>query len=91
MSQALHIANGDTVNKKLSAKENVITKLLDTKLSDEKLIEEASLACLSRLPSAAERTKFLKALAGTRDSDRRIAAEDIYWALMSSREFLFNH
>jgi hypothetical protein len=91
MSQALHIANGDTLNKKLSAKDNALTKLLEAKLTDEKLIEEASLACLSRMPTAAERTKFLKALADVKDPERRTAVEDIYWALMSSREFLFNH
>jgi len=91
MSQALHIANGDTVNKKLAAKENVIARLLEANTPGEKLIEEATLAALSRRPSPAERTKFLNALAETKDSDRRIAVEDIYWALLSSREFLFNH
>jgi hypothetical protein len=91
MSQALHIANGDTLNKKLFAKDNALTKLIDAKMSDEMLVEEASLACLSRLPTAAEQAKFLKALAGTKDSERRTALEDVYWALMSSREFLFNH
>ena len=91
MSQALHIANGDTLNKKLFAKDNALTKLLHAKVSDEKLVEEASLACLSRPPTAAEKAKFLKALADTKDSDRRTAVEDVYWALMSSREYLFNH
>ena len=91
MSQALHIANGDTVNKKLSAKEGVVTKLLDAGTPDEKLIEEASLACLSRLPTTKEKAKFIQALAGTKDSERRAVVEDIYWAMLSSREFLFNH
>lgn len=91
MSQALHIANGDTVNKKLAATDSVVAKLLETKLSDEKLIEEASLTCLSRLPTAKEKTRFTKALAGTRDAERRTALEDIFWAMLSSREFLFNH
>jgi hypothetical protein len=91
MSQALHIANGDTLNKKLAAKESVVAKLLEAKASDEKLVGEASLACLSRHPTAAEKAKFLRALADAKDSDRRTAVEDIYWAMMSSREFLFNH
>jgi hypothetical protein len=91
MSQALHIANGDTLNKKLSARECVITKVLEAGTTDERLIEEACLASLSRPPSPAEKARFLKALAEARDSDRRAAVEDIYWALMSSREFLFNH
>jgi hypothetical protein len=91
MSQALHIANGDTLNNKLSAKDNAISKLLATGKTDEKLVEEASLACLSRLPTAAEKGTLLKALAAATGSERRAAVEDIYWAMMSSREFLFNH
>jgi hypothetical protein len=91
MSQALHIANGDTVNKKLSAKEGVVTKLLEASTPDEKLIEEASLACLSRLPTAAEKVKFLQALTDAKGAERRAVGEDIYWAMLSSREFLFNH
>jgi len=91
MSQALHIANGDTVNKKLAAKEGVVAKLLDAGTPDEKLIEEASLACLSRLPTIKEKARFIQALAGTKDSERRAVVEDIYWAMLSSREFLFNH
>jgi len=91
MSQALHIANGDTVNKKLAAKDSIVTKLLDAKLSDEKLIEEASLASLSRLPTTTEKQHFLKVLADTKDAERRTALEDTFWAMLSSREFLFNH
>jgi hypothetical protein len=91
MSQALHIANGDTVNKKLAAKGSIVAKLLDAKVSNEKLIEEASLTSLSRLPTRAEKERFLKVLADTKDADRRTALEDIFWAMLSSREFLFNH
>lgn len=91
MSQALHIANGDTVNKKLAAKDSIVTKLLAAKLSDEKLLDEACLTSLSRPPTAAEKNRFLKALAGTKDAERRTALEDIFWAMLSSREFLFNH
>ena len=60
-------------------------------MTDEKLMEEATLTCLSRLPAAAEKEKFLKAFSEAKDSGRRTAVEDIYWALLSTREFLFNH
>ena len=91
MSQALHIANGDTVNKKLSAKDNALSKLLAADLPDKKLVEETFLSCLARRPTAAEEKKFLKTLQGTKGEERRLVVEDLYWALLSSREFLFNH
>ena len=91
MSQALHIANGDTVNKKLSSMDGVLTKLLATNPSDDRLIEEASLACLARFPTTAEKSRMLKALVDAKATERRAVVEDIYWAMMSSREFLFNH
>ncbi len=91
MAQALHIANGDTVNKKLAAKENMISKQLSGGWSPEKLIEEAYLSSLSRLPSAAEKGKMLATLQAATEADRRTAVEDMYWALLSSKEFLFNH
>lgn len=91
IAQALHIANGDTLNEKLSAKNNRIGKLLAQNPSNEELIDEAYLACLSRFPTAEEKTKLLTTLQQTPDVERRAAVEDVYWAVLSSREFLFNH
>ncbi len=89
MGQVLHIANGDTLNKKLSAADNVITAQL-TKSSSE-LVEEAFLSCLARPPAEAEKSKLMKTLEEAGQAERRAVVEDIYWALLSSREFLFNH
>jgi hypothetical protein len=91
IAQALHIANGDTVNQKLSAKDNRIAKLLADNLSNEQLIEEAYLSGLSRFPTSTEKAKLLASIEPTKDSERRAAVEDMFWALLSSREFLFNH
>src|SRR5205807_6279913 len=91
IAQALHIANGDTINQKLSAKENRIAKLLAEKLTDEQVIEETYLGALSRLPTPSEKAKLLPALEQAKDNDRRPAVEDMFWAVLSSREFLFNH
>jgi hypothetical protein len=33
----------------------------------------------------------LKVLNAAGDKDRRAALEDMYWAVLSSKEFLFNH
>lgn len=91
IAQALHIANGDTLNEKLSAKDNHITKLLAQNLTNEALIDEAYLASLSRFPTDPEKTKLLTTLQQTPESERRAAVEDVFWAVLSSREFLFNH
>ena len=91
MSQALHIANGDTLNKKLEATNNVITKELSEKISTDKIVDEAYLRALCRPPSADEKTKILKVLGEAKETEKRQVIEDTYWAVLSSKEFLFNH
>jgi hypothetical protein len=56
---------------------------------DESL-EEMYLAAVARPPSAHERERLGKVIAAAGE-DRRAALEDVFWALLSSREFLFNH
>ena len=91
VTQMLHIANGDTINKKLAAKDNVISRLLAENTPNEKIVETAYLSALSRLPTAAEKGKILELLNEANASERRAAVEDTYWAILSSKEFLFNH
>ncbi len=91
ITQVLHIANGDTVNKKLEAKSNRIGQWLEKKIPNEKIIEEAFLTGLSRLPSAKEKEKFLKVLNEAKPEEIRPVVEDMVWAMLSSKEFLFNH
>ena len=92
MAQALHIANGDTMNLKLSAKGNRVDELLANGNSDAAVIDQAYLLALSRPPTPHEREGILKVLAATEGpADKRAAIEDVFWGLMSSREFLFNH
>lgn len=91
MAQVLHIANGDTLNAKLRAKNNRIEQLLAANASDEKIIEEAYLAGVSRLPSDAEKKALLTELSGAKAQEKREMIEDLFWSILSSREFLFNH
>ena len=91
IAQVLHIANGDTINEKLAAKNNRISQLLAGKTSPGKIVEDAYLSALSRYPTEVEREKFRNVLSGTEETELRPLIEDTYWAVLSSREFLFNH
>lgn len=91
MAQALHIANGETLNQKLAQKGNRIDALLESQMSSDQIIEEAYLITLTRPPSAREKARALELLATAEPDDRRATLEDIFWSLMGSKEFLFNH
>lgn len=91
MAQALHIANGDTLNQKLAQKDNRLDALLTSKQPDAKIIEEAYLLTLTRAPTERELEKATQLLATAKPEDRRVTLEDLFWSLMSSKEFLFNH
>jgi len=91
VTQVLHIANGDTINQKLAANNSRLSKLLHDNAPNQNIIEDAYLSSLSRFPTQAEKAKILKVLNGASPSEHRAVVEDIYWAVLSSKEFLFNH
>ncbi|HVR74707.1 MAG TPA: DUF1549 domain-containing protein [Planctomycetota bacterium] len=96
IAQVLHIVNGDTINKKLQANNNRIGTLLDAKtppgdIPAGAIIEELYLSALSRFPTDREKERLLALLAEAPETEKRQAIEDLFWSLLSSKEFLFNH
>jgi hypothetical protein len=91
VSQVLHIANGNIINKKLAATNSLVATFIAAKTPGKTIIEEVYLAALARYPTRTENTKILKALNAAVESDHRAALEDVYWAVLSSKEFLFDH
>ena len=94
MVQVLHIANGKTVNEKLKAEESRITKLLSSEMSHEEMIDETFLVCLARYPTDKEKAGLIEQFNALPEGDadeRRLLVEDMFWAIVSTREFLFNH
>ena len=89
MVQVLHLSNGKTLNANLRNEKSRVTPLL--KKDNGALIDEAYLLCLARVPSAGERKRLLAVFANAPATDRRAIVEDLFWALMTSREFLFQH
>jgi Protein of unknown function (DUF1553)/Protein of unknown function (DUF1549)/Bacterial Ig-like domain (group 2) len=100
ISQALHVINGDTLNKKLSAPDGYAALALKMGLSDARILEQLFLSAYSRYPTEAEKKETLAALQGARTTTgspeaqrqtRQQALEDMMWALLTSKEFLFNY
>ena len=88
LSQALHLLNGSTVNSKI-AQGNLVKRRLDEGKLPQDILEEIYIRCLSRRPTEAERTSLNEVL--LQNDNKQQVLEDIFWALMNSREFLFNH
>ena len=91
VTQVLNLSNGDTINKKLEAKNGRISQLLAEKVPDQRIVNDLYLAALSRPPTPVEKEKIIQTLAAAGKDDRRVAMEDVYWAVLSSKEFLFDH
>ena len=88
LSQALHLLNGNTVHGKIK-KGGVVPALLEAHGDAEAVIEELYLRCLSRPPTDTERCELGDAVAAV--ENEREALEDVFWALLNSKEFIFNH
>ena len=100
VAQALHVINGETLNGKLRSEGNNIGAFLKLGLSDHKIVEHLFLSAFSRYPTESEEQRILDELREVRrgqdfgralNRSRRESLEDLAWALLTSREFLFNH
>ncbi len=89
--QALHISNGETLRAKLAAKEGRVESLTGSGQPLYRIIEDLYLSALARYPKDEEVAQLLAATRGATESERRVLIEDLFWAVLSSREFLFNH
>ncbi len=89
LSQALQMINGDLVHAKLRDKSNRFRRAVREGKSNEAILEELYLAAYSRPPSPQEKKAALEYIAGQKD--RLQALEDVYWAVLNSKEFLFQH
>lgn len=99
LGQALELLNGPFLHSRVVHDDGLVHRLLRAGADDATMLEEMYLRCLSRAPRDEERRALLaegqaawgQADAATRDTLRREFYEDVLWALLTSREFLFNH
>ena len=78
------------MNKKLAAKGSAAERAT-AETDNAKIVEHVYLAALSRQPTKAESESLMAELTAASSEDRRQVIEDLYWSVLTSREFLFNH
>ena len=92
LSQALHLLNGNTVHQKVEGG-SAIKQMLEKKMSPPAVITELYLRCYGRVPTPQE-VQHLQGLIAENGKDPqqvRSGLEDVFWAILNSKEFLFNH
>jgi hypothetical protein len=94
VAQVLHMANGDTLNAKLSS--TACRPVRDARNPNaakaaKAILEEAYLRSFARPPTPEEERRLVAVLDQAPADQREKVVEDLYWALLTSKEFLFNH
>ena len=88
LSQALHLLNGENTTGKINQGGRV-KKALQAGKKPRAVADELYMACLARRPSAGESAKIDEMLSKSKNIPEDL--EDLFWALLNSREFIFNH
>jgi hypothetical protein len=79
---------GSAYTKKISSEGSRLDQLLKSGRSDRDIVDELFLAALARMPSDREFAD-VEGLASRRPREK--AMKTLLWALISSREFAYNH
>jgi len=88
--QSLHLMNSKNLQSKLSNPMGRARRLADSDKPSNEIVTDLYLATLSRTPSDDELKVALAAFSGA-GATRQSATEDVFWALLNSAEFVFNH
>ncbi|MFN0197609.1 MAG: DUF1553 domain-containing protein [Planctomycetaceae bacterium] len=89
LAQALHTLNGELLAGKIAEPAGRIAKIIEAKKTHEEIVAELYLATLSRRPSSLEMDASREFLSEIGDPTE--CYQDLLWALINSKSFLFNH
>jgi len=89
MPQLLHLQNGASVVQKIGSPEGRLGQILKEKKTEAAIVEELFLTTLGRPPAPEALAALRKVLAGGENQEE--AYRDLFWALLNSKEFSFNH
>jgi hypothetical protein len=91
LAQSLHLLNSSEVQEKISNGNGRAARwAADDKRTEEEKVRELYRWCYSREPSTEELSLALQHV-DRNATNRKIAYEDLIWALLNTKEFLFNH
>lgn len=88
LPQALNLINGRTISDAIADPNGRVTKAVLAGKSESAIVEDLYLATLSRMPTKAEAENGLKYLSG---GSRATRAQDLLWALLNSKGFLYSY
>ena len=88
LSQALNLLNGEVVQQKIQDG-GLIKRLLNEGKKPAQVLEELYLRCLGRKPTPEESAKLAAFFKDEKNIE--LPLKDVFWALLNSKEFMFNH
>jgi hypothetical protein len=89
LAQSLHLANSKEIQAKLHDDRSLPAQLAIDPRPDTEKIDEIFLRAFARPASESQRKASLDYL--NSQENRRLGYEDLLWAILNSKEFLFNH
>lgn len=91
--QRLLVMNGNYISERIDNNPitNASTRIAQLTSDDKVAVETAYLSTLNRLPTGAEMSAFCERLKGLRGGERANAVGSMFWVLLNSTEFQWNH
>ena len=89
LRQSLLLIGGDVIEAKVSSINGYLTGLLELSPTLDEVVENLYLRVVCRPPTPEEQSRWSAEL--KKATSLREASEDLFWSLLNSREFAFNH
>ena len=89
VTQTLHLLNNPLVQAKLTSQTGRVATLVKANTEPGAIVDELFLSALSRPPTERERARSVNWI--TQSASREQAVQDLLWAILNTKEFVFSH